>query len=452
MLVYLIALLVLGVPLLNAEIAMGRKFKGGAPKCMAGMLSKPAASAAGWASGINSAVTAVIYAGLAGWIIATALNIGPVCMRADELSRAEISAYFFDEVLKSRNDGTIDGISPVVLCCIGVAWVLTYFCLKGGAGTISKAAKFTVAIPVVILLLMAVRGLTYKNSGEALSALFVPDFSCLNRPDMWLTALGQVFFSLSVAVGIMPVYGSYLPEGAGIFGCSLAVAAADFFVSVLASVVLFTTLYGCGVQNAISDSGILTAFAVYPVAISALFGQNSVLNSVAGVLFYSSLAMMAVQSAASMTEAFISPYAEARGKNKKKTVLICCIAGGAASAVFATSAAPAIAGVADLFVNFYNVLLLCAAECLILAFSKETKGLIKEINKFSRRLKMPEKPFIISVKFLSPAILLCLGVTEVFRVIFSPPDYPLWLIIAFGVGLSVAVGVSAKILSARPAN
>ncbi|MDE6586218.1 MAG: hypothetical protein K2K80_06030 [Clostridia bacterium] len=449
LLIYLIALIVLGVPLLNAEIAMGRRFKSGAPRCTAGMLNRPNAAAVGWAAGLNSALTAVIYAGLAGWIISTAANITPLCLKSADMPRAEISGYFFDCVLKSRNDGVIDGISPVVLCCVVAAWVLMYFCLKGGAGSLAKAAKFTVIIPLVILVLMAGRGLMYNNSGEALGALFIPDFSCLNRPDMWLTALGQVFFSLSVAVGIMPVYGSYLPEGAGIFGCSLAVAAADFLVSVLASVVLFTTLYGCGIQSAICDSGILTAFAVYPVAITSLFGSNAVLNGVFGILFYCSLAMMAVQSAVSMLEAFISPFADGDVKKKKKVVKIACLIGVAVSVLFSTSAAPLIIEVADLFINFYNVLILCIAECLILAFSKRTGGLVEEINKFSSRLKMPQKPFLISVKFLSPAILICLGVMEIFRIAGSPPGYPLWLITAFGAGLSVAVCAVSVVISMR---
>lgn len=449
LLVYFIALVVLGLPLLNAEIAMGRKFKSGAPRCLAGMSGRQTASAVGWAAGLNSAITAVIYAGLAGWIIATAANITPLCINSADLTRAEISGYFFDNVLKSRPDGVIDGISPVVLVCIAAAWVLMYFCLKGGAGSLVKAAKFTVIIPISILLMLACRGLMYDNSGEALAALFIPDFSCLSRADMWLTALGQVFFSLSVAVGIMPVYGSYLPEGEGIFGCSLAVAAADFLVSVLASVVLFTTLYGCGIQGAICDSGILTAFAVYPVAITSLFGDNAVLNSIAGILFYSSLAMMAVQSAVSMLEAFISPFSDGNVKKKKRAVGCACLAGAAAGALFATSAAPLIVEVADLYVNFYNVLVLCIAECLILAFSKKTEELLYGVNEFSKRLKMPKVPFLISVKFLSPAILVCLGAVEVCRVISAPPSFPLWVIIAFGAGLSLCVCALSVILCKR---
>lgn len=452
LLIYFAALIILGIPLLNAEIALGRRYGGGSPRCMGALarkFSKPAA-AVGWAACFNSVITAVIYAGLAGWIIATAAHIAPLAVRAPELSRSQISDYFFAQVLKSRNDGIIDGVSPLVLGCILAAWAVMYFCVRGGAGTLSKAAKFTVVIPVALLVLLAGRGMLYQTAPQALQALFLPDFSALSRPDLWLTALGQVFFSLSIVVGIMPVYGSYLPAKSNIFTGALAVAAADFGVSVLASVVLFTTLYGCGLQNAIGASGIITAFAVYPVAITRLFGAYTALNAIVGVLFYSSLAMMAIQSAVSMLEAFISPFVTERGADKKKTVIYICVIGGIISAVFATTAAPLIAEVADNFVNFYNVLALGIAETLILSRSRVTETLTDEINKYSKKLKLPKAAFCVSVKYLSPAVLICLCVMEVYRVICSPLAYPAWVIFAFGAGLSITVFVCGIWLSYKP--
>lgn len=457
LLIYAVALIALGVPLLNAEIALGRRTGSGAPKCLQSL--KRGGGHFGWASAVNSVFTAIIYAGLAGWIIATAVTIVPLSLRAPELDKEGVSSHFFDNILHASGGG-IDGISVFVLVCILAAWVVMFFCLKGGAKSLSKAAKFTVIIPIVLLTALAVRGLMYKNAGQALYALFVPDFSALYSPELWLSALGQVFFSLSVAVGIMPAYGAYLPKNANIFSCSLAVAAADFFVSVLASVVLFTTLYGCGLQTMISDSGIITAFAVYPVAITRLFGGYTALNGIAGVLFYLSLAMMAVQSAVSMLEAFLSPYAEARGRDKKKTALKLCLAGAAASVVFATTAAPAIVNVSDRFVNFYNVLVLGIAECLILALSKNSRELPQEINKFAPRLfksktrylKMPPRFFSLSVKFLSPAVLISLTAFEGARLAANGLGCPIWLQFGFGWAISLVVFTSGFVLraAARP--
>lgn len=447
MLVYLIALLTLGIPLLNAEIALGRKYRSGAPDCMERL--RKGGGKLGWSAGVNSVFTAIIYAGLAGWIISMVFGIIPLSLKAPALDEGDTANYFFNEIINARPDYSISSISFSVLFAIAAAWVLIFICLKGGAKGISKAAQFTVIIPIVLFAAMAVRGLFYPNSGVALAALFTPDFSCLLNPRMWLSALGQVFFSLSVAVGIMPAYGSYLPEGTGIFSCSLYIAAADFLVSLLSSVVLFTTLYGCGLSAFIGESGIVTAFKVYPVAITKLFGNNTVLNGVVGVLFYLSLAMMAVQAAVSMLEAFINPFTAHTGKSRVKLSAIVCVSGLVLGVFFATDAAVTAVNISDKFVNFYNVLILAIAECLIIGTSGQTKTLADEINKFTGKLKMPKKLFEISVKFISPIILIFLTLCETVDIILFGLGAPLWASIAFGISLSVSVILSGFVVNFR---
>ncbi len=434
--IYLIALILMGVPLLNAELSLGRKFGGGAPKCMNAL--KRGAGKLGWTSSVNSVFTAIIYAGLAGWVIYMIYGIIPVAS-TPSLTQSEISGYFFNEVLSNSENGIISSISLPVCLTVCVAWVLIFLCIKGGAGTIARAAKFTVILPVVLLAFMAGRGLMYHNSREALSALFLPDLSALANPELWLSALGQVFFSLSVAVGIMPAYGAYLPEKTNIFSCSLIIAAADFFVSVLASVVLFTTLYGCGLKDAVGQSGIITAFAVYPAAICRLFGGNATLNAIAGALFYTSLALIAIQAATSMLEAFISPFCETFRRSRKKVTAIFCAVGAVISLIFATSGAPMAVELSDRFINFYNILFLCTAECIVIGRSRTLPALTDEINRFSRRIKMPRKLLSISVKILSPLTLICLTAFEAVRLFTNGLQFPLWAQLVFGWGLSVAV-------------
>lgn len=434
--IYLIALLFMGVPLLNAELALGRKFGGGAPKCM-GLLRRGGGKL-GWTSCVNSVFTAIIYAGLAGWMIYMIYGIVPIAATPD-LTQAEIGGNFFGEVLNARQDGVISSISLPVCLTVVCAWVLIFFCIKGGAGTIARAAKFTVIAPVVLLAFMAGRGLMYDNSGEALTALFAPDLSALSNPELWLSALGQVFFSLSVAVGIMPAYGAYLPEKTNIFSCSLIIAASDFFVSMLASVVLFTTLYGCGLKGAVGESGIITAFVVYPSAICRLFGANATLNAIVGALFYTSLALIAVQAATSMLEAFISPFSQTFGYSRSKVSAVFCTVGAIISLVFATSCAPTAVDLSDRFINFYNILFLCAAECIIIGRSKKLPELTDEINAFCHRVKMPQKMLAASVKILSPITLIALTAFEAVRLITNGLQFPLWAQLLFGWGLSCAV-------------
>ena len=441
--IYLIALLVMGVPILNAEIALGRKVGSGAPKCMARLHKR--AEPVGWASCFNSLIVAVIYAGLLGWIIAMLIKIVPLCKAASQNPRTDSAGYFFNEVLKGNS------FSPVVYACIIGAWVIMYFCLRGGAKSLAATAKFTVVIPIVLLLFFAVRGLTYSNSGKALYALFVPNFKALASGELWLTALGQVFFSLSILVGIMPAYGAYLPEGTNIFRDSLIIAGADFFVSVLSSVVLFTTLYGCGLQNDISQSGIVTAFVVYPVAITRVFSlSHPALNGAVGVLFYFSLAMMAAQSSVSMIEAAANPLAERFNIKKKKLALFICLVGAAVCLTFATPLAAAVVDIADHFANYFNILLLGVAESLLLGKSAKKEDLVGEINRFTKKIKMPQKAFTVSMKVICPVVLCSLTEWGLYNFVFvehlSYGSYPVWAQIVFGWVVSVVIFSSGFII------
>lgn len=441
LLIYIAALLVLGIPLLNAEIALGRKAGGGAPDSMESLARGGARL--GWAACGNSVFTAVMYAGLAGWILCEAFAFIPLCLSGAE--RGEAGAYFFENILQSSGDGAIYGISLPVSLSIGAVWAAMFFCLKGGAGSLSRAAKFTVFIPMSLLSVIAVRGLFYSNSGEALKALFLPDFSKLSSPELWINALGQVFFSLSLAVGIMPAYGAYLPPRCGIFPTSIVIAAADALVSIIASVALFTTLYGCGLQEGIGQSGIITAFSVYPAAIVGLF-ENPVICGIVGSLFYISLAMMAIQSGVSMLEAALSPTLQKFRLKRGKSAAICCVVLGICSLAYATTAGDILVEIGDRFVNFYNVLVLCVCECLLLGFSRGGKGLVDEINRYCKKIKMPRRIFALSIKFLNPIVLICLAVPEILK-LFTGLNYPMWAQFAFGWGVSICVVVFGVIMS-----
>ncbi len=444
MLIYIIALVLIGIPVLNAEIALGRKLRAGAPKCMASLHKK--GEALGWASCFNSLGVAVLYAGMLGWIIAMLIKIVPLCINSTSMTRIETGAYFFDNVLS-------DGISPLVLVCIIVAWLAMFFCLRNGADSLSKTAKFTVLIPVGLLTVMAIRGLIYTNSGQALYALFVPDFSALLDAELWLSAVGQVFFSLSVLVGIMPAYGAYLPDGESVLKDSLIIALSDFLVSVLSAVVLFTTLYGCGLEDKFSSSGIVTAFMVYPVALTQLFGAgNTVLNSVAGLLFYASLAMMALQSSASMVEAVANPVADKFALNKRKLVAVITLVGAAVCIVFSTGVGVVVLDVADHFLNYFNILLLGVFECALLGANVKKINLAGEINRYSGKLRMGRKPLVFSLKYLSPAVLGMLFSWGICHLIFIDGGiyggYPVWAQV-LGWTLSLLVFLCGILISAN---
>ena len=97
--------------------------------------------------------------------------------------------------------------------------------------------------------------------------------------------------------------------------------------------------------------------------------------------------MMAIQSAVSMLEAFLNPFSERGGKPKKKIAARICLIAAPVTLIFATTAAPVAVDISDRFINFYNVLILGIAECILIGASKKTGDLAAEINKFTQKLK-----------------------------------------------------------------
>jgi NSS family neurotransmitter:Na+ symporter len=441
LLVYFLALILIGIPVLSAEVALGRKVKSGSPRSMLELT--PKGEVVGWACCVNSTIVSLIYFGLLGWILYMLYSIVPLCKLSPFFSDGECSEYFFKNTFSS-------GISLPLMGLNLVIWVAVFLVLKGGIKSLSSVSRFTVVLPIVILFVMAVRGLLYENSIKALSALFIPDFSALSDVQLWINAFSQVFFSLSILSGVMPAYGSYLKKDENVLRDCVVIASADFFVSTLSSVVMFTTLYGCNIEGFISENGIMCAFKIYPVALSRMFGEGNFLNCVFGVLFYLSLALMAFQSAISMTEAFLTPFCEKFRLSRKGCAGVFCVIGCLICSIYSTKYAVSAVEIGDHFANYFNILLLGVLECICLARGERKIGLVREINRYTKKVRMRQKPFTFCVKFLAPAVcvllFLCGGYNYIFELSGRFGGYGLglqcvfgWSITAFVVLFSVAL-------------
>lgn len=400
-LVYAVALVLMGIPLLNAEIALGRRSGGAAPHTF--KMLNDRAEHIGWASAANSLVVAVFYGAVLGWILYMIFGIYPLCVSG--APQGDIGGYFISDVMGGEGYSITKLCLPVAACAV-FGWIVMYFCIRGGTSALSRISRFTVPIPVAMLAAMAVKGICSGGAG-ALVDLFKPDFSMLAYADMWLAALGQVFFSLSVLIGVMPAYGSFLPKEANIFKCSLGIASADFGVSVLSAAVLFTTARACGIADFVASSGIATAFSVYPIAIARMF-KNPVVCGIFGVVFYVSLSLVAVQSTLSLLEAFIVPVRDLLKTEHKRAALFVFLPAALLSLLYCTDAGVALVGVTDGFANGFNILLLGVAECIALGISGDFREICGEINHGCGRLRMPYAPFMLSLKFLCPAVLAAL--------------------------------------------
>lgn len=280
LLIYLVALFVVGIPLLMMEVSVARKFHRGAGESMRGINKKT--EFIGWAATSNAFVISTYYAVVFAWVILmTVCSVKFAGMTGD----VNAAQNLFADLTQTTWD--IKGFSipiPVLLSVI-VAWAAIYYCIRNGASSVGKVVKYTVFLPVILLVIMAIKGCTMSGAGEGLRMFFIPSMSAFEDPSLWIDAIGQVFYSLSIMMAIMFAYGSYLGESANVAKDCVIIALSDAAVSVLSGIVMFSTMGGVGMLDSITDSGIATAFIVYPQAIvnltdigwfNALFGLFSI--------------------------------------------------------------------------------------------------------------------------------------------------------------------------------
>ena len=211
LLIYLVALFVVGIPLLMMEVSVARKFHRGAGESMRGINKKT--EFIGWAATSNAFVISTYYAVVFAWVILmTVCSVKFAGMTGD----VNAAQNLFADLTQTTWD--IKGFSipiPVLLSVI-VAWAAIYYCIRNGASSVGKVVKYTVFLPVILLVIMAIKGCTMSGAGEGLRMFFIPSMSAFEDPSLWIDAIGQVFYSLSIMMAIMFAYGSYLGESANV--------------------------------------------------------------------------------------------------------------------------------------------------------------------------------------------------------------------------------------------
>ena len=266
LLVYLGAMLIIGIPLLAAEIAIGRKVRSGAAGSMGAVNRKT--EGIGWISVSNGFFISIYYAVVFGWVILMFLESWKFAGMTGDTEAA--SALWGNEIKNSWTTTGFNVISWKSLGCMLIAWIAVWWCIRNGTTSVGKVVKYTVSLPVICMLVLAVRGFTMDGAMDGIAKLFIPDWSSMSDPTLWIDAIGQVFYSLSTAMAIMFAYGSFLDDRSNIAADTFIIAFSDMLISALAGVVMFTTMAGTGMLDKMTASGISTAFLVYPKAIVSL--------------------------------------------------------------------------------------------------------------------------------------------------------------------------------------
>ncbi|WP_076541044.1 sodium-dependent transporter [Shewanella sp. UCD-KL21] len=328
LLVYAVLILLLGFPMLMAELMVGRHGQTNPADAMAKLANKPLTKQIAKSIGLISIITATLictfYSILSGWFVSFAL--APVAQMANQ---AELAAWLMDFSISRNLVFTLLFITLVILVI-----------RQGVQQGIERWSKRLMPLLLVMLVAGAIYILTQPGAMQGLSVLFVPDFSRVLDTDVLMGALGQTFFSLSVGTGAMMVYGAYLNKQENIGKLTAYVTLMDTSVALLAALMIIPAMYVAqhnGVHIFADDGSLLNSdtlvFSVLPALFDSLGGISQYLLA---IVFFSLMTIAGLTSAMSIVEVPTSYLVEktALTRNSASLVVGASIASVASMIVF----------------------------------------------------------------------------------------------------------------------
>jgi neurotransmitter:Na+ symporter, NSS family len=301
-LVYLLCVLLIGIPLMMAETMLGRRSKENPIHTME-ILTKEAGADQnwhylGWLGVAAGFLILSYYSVIAGW--ASAYVVKAFFGSFSGASASEVKAIF---------EGFV--ANPMQLIFWHTLFMLATMLIV--ARGIEKGFEKSVGLlmPWLFALMILLVGYAMTTDGyfQGLNFLFKPDFSKLTANSV-LVAMGQAFFSLSLGMGAIMVYGSYLPKDVSIAKASMIIAGADTVIALLAGIVIFPIVFTNGLQP---NSGPGLVFETLPIAFGNMFG-----GWLFGVLFFIALVFAALSSSISLIEPAVAWLIENKGFSRGK--------------------------------------------------------------------------------------------------------------------------------------
>ncbi len=396
---YLTALFTAGIPLLILEFGIGHERIGSAPLAFAKIRKNW--EWLGWWPVIFVMFGIVLYYSV---IIAWCLDYVFFSLR---LSWGDDPDSFFFKTFLQISDGPsqVGSIQTPILAGLVVVWGLSWaIIVRGVSRGIELANRIFMPLLLVLTLGLVLWSIQLDGASIGIEAYLKPDFSRLAEPKVWISAYGQIFFTLSLGFGIMIAYASYLPHKTDITGSALVTALANSGFSLLAGLGVFSVLgFMSFSQNLpmeeVVNQSIGLAFVAYPKAIS-LMGPAGPLF---GALFFASLVVAGLSSAVSIVEAFTSAVVDKFGTDRKLLATLLSVAGFLGGIIFTTQGGLFWLDIVDHFINAYGLVVVGLLECLVVGWLFRLNTIRNHLNKVSRLQLGPWWNW--TIKFILPAVL-----------------------------------------------
>ncbi len=442
---YLIALFVLGIPLLILEFAIGQKLQKGAIDAFKTVHHR--LRGIGFSAIFAGFVVVVYYAVVMAWCLLFFIN----SFKAELPWAEDAKGYFYGSVLQITDSiNIIGGINWQVFFALLAVWVMIYFSVWRGVKSVGKVVSITMPLPIVLLVILFIRAVTLDGALTGVYYYLKPDFSALLSAEIWLAAISQIFFTLSLSFGIMVAYASYNEETQDVTADAYTTAITNSAISLFAGFVVFAVIgymateTGVSVKDAVA-SGPGLAFVVFPKALSLMPWA-----SFFSAIFFLTLLSLGIDSAFSLVEAVNTVVADrlTHVPLKKVAFYVCALA-FAMGTIFTTRAGLYFLDIVDHFITSFGLVLVGIFECIAIGWIYKADKLRKYINSVSGH--NTGKWWNYCIKYIIPLALTLLVIIQFFTEIKANyegyPDWAIaigWFVVAVPLVIAVALALISK--------
>ncbi|MCU6763603.1 Na+-dependent transporters of the SNF family [uncultured Roseburia sp.] len=397
-LVYIIAALTFGFALMTTEIAVGRKTKKSPILAYKAIHKK--FGFLGYIAALVPIIILPYYCVIGGWVIKyMATYVGGA-------GRAAADTGYFGSFIGSSG-------SPLIFFAIFLA-VTVFIILIGVEKGIEKISKFLMPLLLVISVIICIYVCTLPGAGAGIKYYLLPDVSKFSFMTV-CAAVGQIFFSMSLAMGIMVTYGSYTKKETNLTKSVNQIEIFDTVVAFMAGFMVVPALYVFSGEAGLQQSGAGLMFETLPRVFDQMGG-----GMIIGTLFFVLVFFAALTSSISIMEAIVSSFMDKFKMTRLKaciiTIVICILLGVPAS--LGNGAWSNIKLLGMDFLTFFDYLsnsvimpIVALCTCLLIGWFVGCKVIIKEITRNGERMHR-KKLYIVMIKFVAPILLVIILITS----------------------------------------
>jgi len=404
---YLLALFMIGIPVMMLEFGMGnitgRAFPGALRK-----LAGKRGEFVGWWGVVNGAFLTMYYITILSWVLGMLVgSLGDlwqdsVAVPAFGLALGDLDnpvAFFF---------AMVSSWKPFLY--VAIIWFLNALIVRRGVESIEPVSKVFVPLMWLFMIALIVRGVTLPHGDQGILLLFTPNFSVMRDPAVWQGAISQIFFTLSLGIGTMTAYASYLPKKSDLTQNSIITSLLNCGFEYIAGLAIFSILFAFMIVP--QASTLAMTFFIIPKGIAEFPAGVRLF----GVVFFTLLLIAGLTSSVSLFETLIAPLRDKFRWPRKRIISIGATIGFLGSACFVLphvvnpglendgTLGMTLLDLVDHWVFSYGLLIVGLSECLMIGWVVGADKIRNHLNSNSK--SRVGRWFDSLIKYVIPALIL----------------------------------------------